>query len=133
MACTKSDEAQLKSRFGSFLQPNNVRTSKSCAETSQAKPTGMVHAESSCAMAPVHESTQSKTVSSASLVDAPPVAEELHSLTPGLKVPFDNFDLYQVVRDMTEENQNRDLHWVNHNIVSGNHLPSEGETWTMQS
>lgn len=33
---------------------------------------------------------------------------------PGWKVVFDNFDIYQRVRDMTEQNQNRDIHWLNH-------------------
>ena len=48
-------------------------------------------------------------------------------LFSGFKVPFDNFDIYQSVRDMTEDHQNKDIHWVNHNFVfnrlSGNHLP----------
>lgn len=51
-----------------------------------------------------------------------------NKLSPGFKFPFDNFDIRQNVRNMTEENQNKDLHWVNHNAVknrvSGNHLPN---------
>lgn len=51
-----------------------------------------------------------------------------NELSPGFKFPFDNFDIHQNVRNMTEENQNKDLHWVNHNAVknrvSGNHLPN---------
>ena len=48
---------------------------------------------------------------------------------PGWKVAFDHFAVYQRVRDMTEDNQNRDIHWVNHvkisNRVSGNDLPDD--------
>ena len=48
---------------------------------------------------------------------------------PGWKIVFDNFDIYQRVRDMTEENQNRDIHWLNHlkvsNRVSGTAFPDE--------
>ena len=47
-------------------------------------------------------------------------------LSPGFKFPFDIFDIRQNVRDMTEGNQNKDIHWVNlnavQNRVSGNHL-----------
>lgn len=47
----------------------------------------------------------------------------------GWKIPFDNFDIYQRVRGMSEDNQNKDLHWINHlkvsNRVSGNHLPDD--------
>ena len=54
---------------------------------------------------------------------------DTYHLSSGYKFPFDNFDLYQKVRDMTEDNQNRDIHWVNHNAVrnrvSGNHLPDD--------
>lgn len=49
-----------------------------------------------------------------------------NELSPGFRFPFDNFDIRQNVRDMTEDNQNKDIHWVNHNAVqnreSGNHL-----------
>ena len=38
-------------------------------------------------------------------------------LSPGFKFPFDNFDIRQNVRDMTEDNQNKDIHWVNHNAI----------------
>ena len=48
---------------------------------------------------------------------------------PGWKIVFDNFDMYQGVHDMTEDNQNKDIHWVNHvkvsNRVSGNELPDD--------
>ena len=51
-------------------------------------------------------------------------------LSSGFKLPFDNFDLHQKVRDMTGDNQNKDIHWVvNHNAVknriSGNHIPDD--------
>ena len=38
-------------------------------------------------------------------------------LSPGCKYAVDNFDIRQNVRDMTEEDQNKDYHWVNHNRV----------------
>ena len=48
---------------------------------------------------------------------------------PGWKIVFDNFDIHQKVRDMTEQNQNKDIHWLNHmkvsNRVSGNMLPDD--------
>ena len=54
------------------------------------------------------------------------------SLSSGYKFPFDNFDIFQKVHDMTEDNQNKDIHWVNHNAVknrvSGNHLPDDVPT-----
>jgi len=53
-------------------------------------------------------------------------ANYFDDLSSGFKVPFDNFDIYQRVREMTEDNQNIDIHWVNHNSVtnrvSGNDL-----------
>ena len=53
-------------------------------------------------------------------------------LLPGCKYVIDNFDIFQRVRTMTEENQNRDIHWVNHNRipnrVSGSRLPDCGPT-----
>lgn len=52
-------------------------------------------------------------------------------LLPGCKYVIDNFDIFQRVRSiMTEENQNKDIHWVNHNRIpnriSGSHLPDNG-------
>lgn len=51
-------------------------------------------------------------------------------LSSGFKFPFDNFDLFQKVCDMTQDNQNKDIHWVNHNAVknriSGNNLSDDG-------
>ena len=48
---------------------------------------------------------------------------------PGWKIAFDNLDIFQRVRHIREENQNRDHHWINHikvtNRVSGNHLPDD--------
>lgn len=48
---------------------------------------------------------------------------------PGWKIAFDNLDIFQRVREMTEDNQNKDHHWINHvkvtNRVSGNHLPDD--------
>ncbi|XP_029180546.2 uncharacterized protein LOC114948148 isoform X1 [Acropora millepora] len=32
----------------------------------------------------------------------------------GWKIAFDNIDIFQRVRDMTQDNQNKDYHWVNH-------------------
>ncbi len=43
---------------------------------------------------------------------------------PGWKVAFDNFDVYQRVRDMTEDNQTRDIHWVKH--THARFLPQKG-------
>ena len=66
--------------------------------------------------------------------DSDQPAELLYSTGDGelsseFKVPFDNFDIYPRVRDMTEDHQNKDTHWVNHNVVfnrlSGNHLPDD--------
>ena len=42
------------------------------------------------------------------------VAARQSTIGPGWKIAFDNIDIYQRVREMTEENQNKDLHWVNH-------------------
>ena len=57
------------------------------------------------------------------------VGDVVCSLSTGYKFPFDNFDIYQKVRDMTEDHQNKDIHWVNHNAVknrvSGDHLPDD--------
>ena len=48
---------------------------------------------------------------------------------PGCKIAFDNIDIFQKVREMTEDNQNKDHHWINHvkvsNRISGNHLPDD--------
>lgn len=50
---------------------------------------------------------------------------------PGFIVAFDNIDMHLNRRNMTMTDQNKDVHWVNHemveNRVSGNHLPSEGQ------
>ena len=44
----------------------------------------------------------------------------------GRKITFDNFDIYQVVHHMTEQNQNKDKHYVTamstENRISGTHL-----------
>ena len=32
---------------------------------------------------------------------------------PGWKIAFDNLDIFQRVREMTEDNQNKDHHWIN--------------------
>ena len=60
------------------------------------------------------------------------VAVRQSTIGPGWKIAFDNIDIYQRVREMTEDNQNKDLHWVNHvkitNRVSGNHLPDDKPT-----
>lgn len=42
------------------------------------------------------------------------VAARQSTIGPGWKIAFDNIDIYQRVREMTEEYQNKDLHWVNH-------------------
>ena len=48
---------------------------------------------------------------------------------PGFIVAFDNIDIHLERREMTMSAQNRDIHWVNHemvqNMVSGNHLDSK--------
>ena len=53
-----------------------------------------------------------------------------HALSAGSHYVVDNFDIFQKVRDMSEDRQNRDIHWVNHNKivnrVSANHLPNDG-------
>lgn len=36
---------------------------------------------------------------------------------PGWKIAFDNLDIFQRVREMSEDNQNRDHHWINHVMV----------------
>ena len=58
-----------------------------------------------------------------------PSSKDHAELSSGFKVPFDNFDIYQRVRDMTQDHQNKDIHWVNHNVLfnrlSGNHLPDD--------
>lgn len=60
------------------------------------------------------------------------VAVRQSTIGPGWKIAFDNIDIYQRVREMTEDNQNKDLHWVDHvtitNRVSGNHLPDDKPT-----
>ena len=52
-----------------------------------------------------------------------------NGIGPGWKIAFDNLDIFQRVREMTEDNQNKDHHWINHvkvtNRVSGNHLPDD--------
>ena len=57
------------------------------------------------------------------------MTKDMHDIGPGWKIAFDNLDVFQKVREMTEDNQNKDHHWVNHvkvtNRVSGNHLPDE--------
>ena len=49
---------------------------------------------------------------------------------PGFIVAFDNIDLHMERRNMTLKAQNRDIHWVNHEVVenrvSANHLSNEG-------
>ena len=50
-------------------------------------------------------------------------------LGAGWRIPFHNFDIYQRVRGMSEDNQNKDLHWIKHlkvtNRVSGNPFPDD--------
>lgn len=50
-------------------------------------------------------------------------------LSAGSHFIVDNFDIFQKVREMTEEQQNKDFHWVNHskveNRVLANHLSNE--------
>ena len=57
------------------------------------------------------------------------ITTDMHDIGPGWKIAFDNLDIFQKVREMTEENQNKDHHWVNHvkvtNRVSDNQLPDE--------
>lgn len=47
----------------------------------------------------------------------------------GWKIAFDNLDIFQRVRHMREDNQNKDHHWINHtkvtNRISGNHLQDD--------
>ncbi len=47
----------------------------------------------------------------------------------GWKIAFDNLDIFQRVRHMREDNQNKDHHWINHikvtNRVSGDHLSDD--------
>ena len=54
---------------------------------------------------------------------------KLKNIGPGWKVAFDNLDLFQKVRHMREDNQNKYHHWINHikvtNRVSGNHLTDD--------
>ncbi len=51
-------------------------------------------------------------------------------LSAGSHYVIDNFDMFQKVWDMSEDRQNKDIHWVNHNKivnrVSANHLPNAG-------
>ncbi len=51
-------------------------------------------------------------------------------LSAGSHYVIDNFDMFQKVRDMSEDRQNKDIHWVIHNKivnrVSANHLPNAG-------
>ena len=53
-----------------------------------------------------------------------------HALSAGSHYVIDNFDMFQKVRDMSEDRQNKDIHWVNHNKivnrVSANHLANDG-------
>ena len=50
----------------------------------------------------------------------------------GFNIVIDNWDMRQEVKNMTSENQNVDIHWVNHNIVenrvSGNHPADDKPT-----
>ena len=47
-----------------------------------------------------------------------------NEIGPGWKIALDNLDIFQRVREMTEDNKNKDHHWINHvkvtNRVSGN-------------
>ena len=53
-----------------------------------------------------------------------------HALSAGSHYVIDNFDMFQKVRDMSGDRQNKDIHWVNHNKivnrVSANHLANVG-------
>ena len=53
-----------------------------------------------------------------------------HALSAGSHYVIDNFDMFQKVRDMSEDRQNKDIRWVNHNKivnrVSANHLANDG-------
>lgn len=52
-----------------------------------------------------------------------------HALSAGSHYVIDNYDMFQKVRDMSEDRQNKDIHWVNHNKivnrVSANHLAND--------
>ena len=69
------------------------------------------------------------TTASAGVPNLQQSALQSPELDAGWKIPFDNFDIYQRVRGMSEDNQNKDLHWIKHlkvtNRVSGNHLPDD--------
>lgn len=58
------------------------------------------------------------------------VKEHLKACHPGFTIAFDNIDLEINRKNMTMSQQNRDIHWVNHemfvNRVSGNLLLSDG-------
>ena len=56
---------------------------------------------------------------------------------PGFVIAFDNIDLEIPWKNMTMAKQNRDVHWVNHqmflNRVSGNLLPNEAPQQDLQT
>ena len=55
---------------------------------------------------------------------------------PGFIISFDNLDLQLQRKSMTMQSQNRDFHWINHqmieNRVSGVHLKSKGPKGNLQ-
>ena len=61
-------------------------------------------------------------------VTASPTEHEKVQPDVGRKIVFDNIDYYAEIHEMTEDNQNKDEHWVTvmetENRVSGNHLSS---------
>ena len=89
------------------------------------------HSLSLCLQAAILRSSTliQATTASAGVPNLQQRALQSPELGAGWKIPFDNFDIYQRVRGMSEDNQNKDLHWINHlkvtNRVSGNHLPDD--------
>lgn len=123
--CYNSDLIKKKFADSRILQAmNTCREQSSSLVIEQATTTDQVQ----------HHSIEPMSQETSVHGDSDQPAEILYSkddgeLSSGFKVPFDNFDIYQRVRDMTEDHQNKDIHWVNHNVVfnrlSGNHLPDD--------
>jgi hypothetical protein len=126
--CYNYELVKRKIADSTILQAMNTQQEPAQSEQSsslaveQAATTDQQHiTESMCHKSIVHEGNGGRAEIASSSDDT--------ELSSGCKVPFDNFDIYQRVRDMTEDHQNIDIHWVNHNVVfnrlSGYHLPDD--------
>ena len=111
---------------GCLAQPT---TSTSLQQVSPAHPTAS-SLEQVCPAQPTTSTsfenpTMTTAVDHVAVLESP-ITQTILQPDKGRKITFDNFDIYQEVHHMTEQNQNKDKHYVTvmstENRISGAHL-----------